>query len=607
MIELRTVKVKEIGKVVTGHTPPTQKREFYGDEFVFIKPTDMKVGERYVTETEEMLSDISFEKFKKSLIPPLSTCVVTIGSLGKKMCFTNKYCFTNQAVNAIIPYDGYDKLYVYYLFKYINPAIENLSNGTASGRDNVSKGSFENLNVIVSKSKHYQQAIASILSAYDDLIENNNERIKLLEETARELYKEWFVRLRFPGYKKTKLLKGLPDWETITFGSLAFFKKGTNPKYLFDNYSMGYEPYINIVAIEGKKTLYCNDTKTVKVYDSEIVMIMDGSRSGTVLKAKAGVLGSTLSVIRTKKGNNMFRNFIFYFLQYNFEWIASVNVGAAIPHANRKFIEDIPLLKPPHDIITKFESILAPIEEQIKNLQLQNTQLRQIRDCLLPRLIGGKLQVKLTGDCNTAESTESHQIADTIEKSTEDAKVKSNPFFQRRVLAAHIIERLKDEPTFGHVKLMKLMYLCEHLAEIETASHYHRDAAGPYDNRMIRSIDSQLKKAQWFECKKTDNKYQYTALHKKDEYKNWFTKYYSDKEAGIENLLHLFGKEKTEKAEMVATLYEAWRDLKDKKQLPTDQAIVYEVLNNWHESKQRISEERWLKCLQWMKEKNWIT
>lgn len=222
MAKFKVVKVKDIGKVVTGNTPPTKEREFYADDYLFIKPTDMRVGERFVPVTEEYYSQLAYEKFKKALIPPLSTCVVTIGSLGKKLCLTDRFCFTNQAVNAVIPFEKYDKLFVYYLFSNINSAVANLSNGTASGRENVSKTSFENLNVVVPIDKRYQTAISDVLNAFDEVIENNNLRIQLLEATAKELYKEWFVRMRFPGYKKAKFEKGVPKGWTIKKVAKAF-------------------------------------------------------------------------------------------------------------------------------------------------------------------------------------------------------------------------------------------------------------------------------------------------------------------------------------------------------------------------------------------------
>lgn len=463
-----------------------------------------------------------------------------------------------------------------------------------------------------------QEQISNFIGAYDELIEINNERIILLEATARELYKEWFVRMRFPNYKNAKFVKGIPkDWMLKELKEIGNIYTGKTPPTKKREYYGGDIPFIKTPDLHKNQFIFeTQEYLTEKGNNSQKRSTLPKGAICVSCIGTGGIVGiTTAEKSQTNQQinsiipfNKVELEFLFYAVSDLKETIELFGyTGATMTNLSKGKFEKLRILYPTSDLMELYHKTTMPMFEMIQIIQQQNTQLRETRDRLLPRLISGKLKLKLNGDYSTTKSIESHQVVDTIEKSTEDTKVKSNPFFQRRILAAHIIDRLKDEPTFGHVKLMKLMYLCEHLAEIETASHYHRDAAGPYDNRMIRSIDSQLKKAQWFECKKTGNKYQYTALPKKEEYKNWFTKYYSDKEAGIENLLHLFGKEKTEKAEMVATLYEAWRDLKDKKQLPTEQAIIYEVLNNWHESKQRISEERWLKCLQWMKEKNWIT
>lgn len=485
--------------------------------------------------------------------------------------------------------------YVYYLSKtnLVRDTSVNSMSG-ASGRQRADIKSVKKLDLLIPPIPT-QIHISGILSAYDKLIEVNNQRIKLLEETARELYKEWFVRMRFPGYKKAKFKKGIP----VDAGSIMFFKDFIKLNRGFDlpedKIEDGAFPVIASTSIKAYHSQY-------KVKAPIITTGRSGSL-GTVLYVNSNgwPLNTSLYVKDFKENEPLY---IFFTLkQLDFE---SFNSGAGVPSLNQNHLHKLKLWIANKPLQKQFVQIADPIFQQIENLQHQNAQLRQIRDRLLPRLISGKLQVKPLADLEATKSIAPKKANTVAEKVLDDKNTKNNPYFQRRVLAAYIIDRLKDESTFGHVKLMKLMYLCEHLADIETASHYHRDAAGPYDNQMIRSIDSQLKKAQWFDCKRVNSKYQYTALLKKEEYKSWFTQYYSDKETGIESLLHLFGKEKTEKAEMVATLYEAWRDLKEKKQISSDKAIIHEVLNNWHESKQRISEDRWLKCLQWMKEKEWI-
>jgi len=387
MIEFRTIKVKEIGKVITGHTPPTQCREYYGEEFVFIKPTDINIGERYVIQTEEKFSKLAFDKYKKSLIPPLSTCVVTIGSLGKKMCFTDTHCFTNQAINSIIPFEDFDNLFVYYLFSYINPAVENLSNGTASGRDNVSKASFENLNLIVPKCKKYQQKIGSILCLYDDLLETNKQRIKLLEQTAKELYKEWFVRMRFPNYKNVKFEKGVPEkWTIGRLDDFLTFKTGKlNSNAASEN---GVYPFFTCSNNDFKVDTYS--------FDTEAVLLAGNNANGEFpLKYFKGKFDAYQRTYIVKpKYDSLSHKYVYFYFFERLEFLQAISIGATTQFLTTQMLKKMWITLPSTDIMDKFSAIVDPVFEQIETLKQQNTQLCQIRDRLLPRLISGKLKVK---------------------------------------------------------------------------------------------------------------------------------------------------------------------------------------------------------------------
>lgn len=214
---IKTVTIGDLGEIITGNTPPRSKPEYYGNYTPFIKATDISENEKYTYSPEEYYSEVGHQKYIRSLIPKGATCVVTIGSIGKKMTMAHCDCFINQAMNAIIANDNYDGKYIYYLLKNNVHRLKSLDSGTASGRENVSKFAFSNMEIDVIIEKETQHRIASILSAYDDLIENNQKQTKLLEEAAQRLYKEWFVDLRFPGYEDTEIVDGVPrGWERKT-------------------------------------------------------------------------------------------------------------------------------------------------------------------------------------------------------------------------------------------------------------------------------------------------------------------------------------------------------------------------------------------------------
>ncbi len=186
MAALQKCQIKDLGRVITGHTPPTGKREFYGDLYPLIKPTDMRVNERYIGKTEESLSQVGYKKFEPYLLPPNTPCVVTIGTIGK-LCLTKEPSFCNQAVNAIlVDASKHDPMYVYYLMRLTNHRVKALSSGTTSGRENVSKGVFESIEVNIHLLPE-QRRIGATLAAYDDLIENNMRRIEILEQMVQML------------------------------------------------------------------------------------------------------------------------------------------------------------------------------------------------------------------------------------------------------------------------------------------------------------------------------------------------------------------------------------------------------------------------------------
>ena len=223
----KIVTIGELGIIITGNTPPRSNPILYGNYTPFIKATDISETEKYTYHPEEYYSEEGYNKYIKSLIPKGSTCVVTIGSIGKKMTMAHCDLFINQAMNAIIPNENFDNEYVYYAVKNILPNIKMLDSGTASGRENVSKSAFSKMQILIEDNIITQRRIAEILSRYDSLIENYQKQIKLLEESAQRIYKEWFVDLRFPGHENTKIVDGVPEgWEKTCLKEVSHILTG---------------------------------------------------------------------------------------------------------------------------------------------------------------------------------------------------------------------------------------------------------------------------------------------------------------------------------------------------------------------------------------------
>ncbi|GMU24601.1 MAG: hypothetical protein AMXMBFR13_46750 [Phycisphaerae bacterium] len=228
----------------------------------------------------------------------------------------------------------------------------------------------------------------------------------------------------------------------------------------------------------------------------------------------------------------------------------------------------------------------AKVEIAISKAQAEINLIREYRMRLVADVVTGKADVRQTSAAVTKEP----------------AKRTANIHFRRSVFAAEIVHRLHAEPTFGHVKCQKLVFLCEKRCGADTGSTYHRQAAGPYDNRALRSIDSQIKKQKWYEVQKGDKGYRYVPLENAGAHKEYFERYFGDVADRFDEIIDVFRTARTVQCEIVATLYAAWEDLLAQGNV-TDDQIIEQVLHNWHPSKQKIDENRWRRAIEWMRTK----
>lgn len=264
--------------------------------------------------------------------------------------------------------------------------------------------------------------------------------------------------------------------------------------------------------------------------------------------------------------------------------------GSTFPSVTSNHLNNYWLPQPPiieQEYIAKYidEATMA-LNQAIDRANREIDLIREYRTRLIADVVTGKVDVRQASVV-------------VAEKKT---KKPANIHFRRSVFAAEIVHRLHDEPTFGHVKFEKLIFLCEKRCGVETGSTYYRQAAGPYDNRALRSIDSQLKTQRWYEAHRGDKGYRYIRLEKAGEHKKYFDRYFGSVISRFDEIIDLFRHARTEQCEIIATLYAAWEDLLTQGSA-TDEQIIEQVLHHWHPSKQKISEDRWRKALAWMKEK----
>lgn len=265
---------------------------------------------------------------------------------------------------------------------YFLPALklENFDVGAAN--PTLNRNHVHGINVFFPRERRLQEKIAAILSAYDELIENHRRRIALLEKLAEEIYREWFVRLRFPGHEKVKFLKGRPEtWAERKFGNFCVLQRGHD---LPDaNVVPGPYPIIASTSIKG----YHHDFKALP----PVVTTGRSGSLGTVLMThtKAWPLNTALYV-KDFCGNSAF---LVYYTLKNMG-LEKFNAGAGVPTLNRNHLTGIKINVPDTPIQKRFDEMVGPIHDQKEQIVKMNEVLRQTRDLLLPRLISGKLSVE---------------------------------------------------------------------------------------------------------------------------------------------------------------------------------------------------------------------
>lgn len=226
-----------------------------------------------------------------------------------------------------------------------------------------------------------QHRIADILSAYDDLIENNQKQIKLLKEAAQRLYKEWFVDLHFPGHENTKIVDGVPEgWSRTNINGILTFHRGYD--LTKNEMKAGRYPVIGSTSIIG----YHNE---FKIKGPGIVTGRSGSLGKYQLVWDDFWPHNTSLYISNYKGHNIF--FVYSLLQtVDF---ASLNNGGAIPTLNRNVLSNIEVIEPEKKLQDVFAKIAEPQYQKIKNLEKQNDRLKTARDLLLPKFMSGEVEV----------------------------------------------------------------------------------------------------------------------------------------------------------------------------------------------------------------------
>lgn len=309
-----------------------------------------------------------------------------------------------KTLHRIRSYDFIDNFFLYYFF--LNKGKQNGLAHLFTGATikHLTKQDLAKLEVDF-PSLSTQKRIAEILSNYDDLIDNNNRRISLLEEAVHLLYREWFVRLRFPGHEEVAIVDGVPEgWERVTIEDLYRTSSGGTPsRKKAEYFDGGSIPWIKtqelndswILDTEEKITEAGLKNSSAKLFPSKtFIVAMYGATIGKFCILSSEFTTNQACCALLKKDNLPFgHEYLFGYFLSERTAIISRGQGSAQPNISQQVIKSLEIFKPSLNVIESYNSIVEPWLAIMLNLQRQNQKLKEARDALLPRLMSGTINV----------------------------------------------------------------------------------------------------------------------------------------------------------------------------------------------------------------------
>ena len=365
--------------------------------FYFVSCKDVNQGRIDYTNSRQITEEDFIETHKRTRLEPNDILITNSGTIGRMALIKDipeTYRTTFQKSVAIVKPDTERVLpeYLYYKLQNCVSAFVNSSNGSA--QKNLLLGTMRKFEVDYPESKEKQRKISGILKSYDDLIENNQKQIKLLEEAAQRLYKEWFVDLHFPGYETTQKTDGIPNgWKIVKLSDIANVIMGQSPKSEFYNQEKEGLPFHQGVGSYGNRFVIDETYSTSFTRIAEAGSILFSVRAPVgrlnITKNKI-VIGRGLSAMNHK--DNL-QSFLFYLLKERFFKEDMVGNGSIFASISKNDLLGQKFMIPPGDLAEKFNSIAASIDKQIEVMDTKQELLLEARNRLLPKLMSGEIEV----------------------------------------------------------------------------------------------------------------------------------------------------------------------------------------------------------------------
>lgn len=317
----------------------------------------------------------------------------SVGRIGKMRDYKPGF-YVNQRVAIVrVNPEKANPVFIFYQIATRSNELELFKKANGAGQPNISAKQIGELPVVL-PSTEQQQYIADVLSSYDDLIENNQKQIKLLEEVAQRLYKEWFVDLRFPGHENVKIVDGVPEgWQQQALSEIAYIIMGQSPKSEFYNQNQQGLPFHQGVGSYGERYVMDTTYSTSGTRIAEVGSILFSVRAPVgrlnVTKHKI-IIGRGLAAINHRAG---MQSYLFYLLKERFFKDDIMGNGSIFASISKDELLGLKFVVPTNNLVVKFNAIAAPIDEKIANLAEQIELLTETRDRLLAKLMSGEIEV----------------------------------------------------------------------------------------------------------------------------------------------------------------------------------------------------------------------
>ena len=380
--------------------------EFYPQGYCLFLNTGNVTKEGLTFKENQFITKEKDEALRKGKLKRGDIVYTTRGTVGNAGYYNSNVPYENVRINSgmvILRANGeiVDARFLYQILKseYYRPYFKQYCTGSAQPQLPIKNFSQIYLNVPDIKTQH---RIADILSAYDDLIENNQRQIKLLEEAARRLYKEWFVDLNFPGHENTKIVDGVPEgWSVYPFSSKVDIMSGGTPKTSIPDYYNGKIPFYTPKDSDGAFFAYktqmnitegglknCNS----RLYPPKTVIITArGTVGKTTILAVPMAMNQSCYALKMKENDAPY--YLFFTLNNEIKALQTMANGGVFNTIIGKTFDSINIQIPKDPLIYGFEETVRPFMEQIKNKLQANSKLIEARNRLLPKMMSGEVEV----------------------------------------------------------------------------------------------------------------------------------------------------------------------------------------------------------------------